>query len=135
MEDKETITQDQKLGKLIRRCGHVLYHQTHHCQQDAVLALLLRNGPMNQKEIQQQLSVKPGSASELISKLEAKELLQRNRDEHDRRKVVLSLTEKGILIAKIHAERPEADLFSVFSSEEKAQLIALLDKLHTSWGL
>lgn len=134
MEENALLTQDQALGKLIRRCGHVLYHQTHHCQQDAVLALLMRNGPMNQKEIQQQLSVKAGSASELISKLETKGLLERSRDENDRRKVVLSLTEKGILVAKIHAERPEEDLFSVFSAEEKAQLIALLEKLHASWG-
>lgn len=128
------MKQDEELSRLLRRCGHVLYHQTHHCQQDAVLLLLAQQGAMNQKEIQEHLSIKAGSASELISKLENKGFLQRSRDAQDKRRVVLSLTEKGLLAAKIHEERPVEHLFDAFSSEEKEQLIALLTKLHTSWG-
>lgn len=129
------MEQDEELSRLLRRCGHVLYHQTHHCQQDAVLLLLAQQGAMNQKEIQQHLSIKAGSASELISKLESKGFLQRSRDLKDKRRVVLSLTEKGFLAAKIHEERPAEHLFDAFSSEEKEQLIRLLTKLHTSWGI
>lgn len=128
------MEQDEELNRLLRRCGHVLYHQTHHCQQDAVLLLLAKQGAMNQKEIQKHLSTKAGSVSELISKLENKGFLQRSRDEQDKRRVVLSLTEKGLLAAKIHEDRPAEHLFDVFTAEEKAQLIGLLDKLHTSWG-
>lgn len=128
------MEQDEELNRLLRRCGHVLYHQTHHCQQDAVLLLLAKQGAMNQKEIQEHLSVKAGSVSELISKLENKGFLQRSRDEQDKRRVVLSLTEKGLLAAKIHEDRPAEHLFDVFTAEEKEQLIGLLGKLHTSWG-
>ena len=134
MEQEIKQTTDEKLSRCLRRCGHVLYHQSHHSQQDAVLALL-RQGPMNQKQIQEQLSTRPGSVSELISKLESKQLVERRRDENDRRRVVLSLTEKGQVAALIHKERPAEDLFAAFSEEEKEQLAGLLEKLLESWGL
>lgn len=124
---------DEQLSRYLRRCGHVLYHQSHHSQQDAVLALLVQ-GPMSQKQIQEHLSTKAGSVSELISKLEGKELVQRNRDERDHRRVVLSLTEKGKLAALIHEERPADHLFAAFSPGEKETLSALLEKLLESWG-
>lgn len=134
MEDIKISAADEQLARNLRRCGHVLYHQAHHCQQDAVLTLLAQ-GPMNQKQIQEHLSVQPGSASELISKVEAKGLVERARDDTDRRRVVLTLTEKGQLAAKIHAERPAENLFSVFSSDEKETLTCLLETLLQSWGL
>lgn len=128
----ETYT-DEQLSCRLRRCGHVLYHQSHHSQQDAVLALL-RQGPLNQKQIQEQLSTRPGSVSELISKLESKQLVERRRDDDDRRRVVLSLTEKGQIAALIHKERPSEDLFAALTEEEKEQLAGLLGKLLESWG-
>lgn len=134
MEQEIKQTTDEKLSRCLRRCGHVLYHQSRHSQQDAVLALL-RQGPLNQKQIQEQLSTRPGSVSELISKLESKQLVERRRDENDRRRVVLSLTEKGQDAAMIHKERPAEDLFAAFSEEEKEQLAGLLEKLLESWGL
>lgn len=134
MDEQNASLLDDRLHKLLRRCGHVLYHQAHHSQQDEVLLMLARQGAMNQKQIQQQLSVQAGSASELISKLESKQFVQRSRDEHDRRRVVLSLTEKGQLAARIHAERPTEDLFSGLNAEEKETMIRLLNKLHVSWG-
>jgi DNA-binding MarR family transcriptional regulator len=133
LEQEPILTEDEQLRRLLRRCGHVLYHQSHHSQQDVVLALL-RQGPMTQKQIQEQLSIKAGSVSELISKLEARQLLVRARDEADRRRVVLTLTEKGQLASLIHKERATQDLFTAFSSEEKEQLSALLEKLLESWG-
>lgn len=134
MEQEIKQSTDEKLSRCLRRCGHVLYHQSHHSQQDAVLALL-RQGPLSQKQIQEQLSTRPGSVSELISKLESKQLVERRRDDADRRRVVLSLTEKGRIAALIHRERPSEDLFAAFSEEEKEQLAGLLEKLLESWGL
>lgn len=133
MEQETEKCIDEQLSRRLRRCGHVLYHQTHHSQQDAVLALL-RQGPLNQKQIQEQLSTRPGSVSELISKLEAKQLVERRRDDADRRRVVLSLTEKGQLAALIHEQRPSEDLFAALTEEEKGQLAGLLGKLLESWG-
>lgn len=132
--DKKDSPQEA-LARRLRRCGHVLYHQKHHSQQGAVLALLETQGATNQKQIQEQLSIKPGSVSELISKLEDKQLVVRSRDENDRRRVVLCLTEKGRTAARIHIERPEENLFDALSQEEMDRMTQLLDKLLASWGL
>lgn len=118
---------------MLRRCGHVMFHQTHHCQQDTVLQLLAQRGTMNQKQIQEQLAIKPGSASELISKLEDKGMLLREKDPRDHRHVLLTLTEKGQYAARIFAERPDDDLFAVLNEDEKKLLLNLLEKLHSSW--
>lgn len=134
MDEQTQSLLEERLNKLLRRCGHVLYHQANHTQQDEVLQILAKEGPMNQKQIQEHLSVQAGSASELISKLENKQFVQRSRDEKDRRRVVLSLTERGQLAARIHAERPTEDLFTALSIDEKEQMIGLLNKLLVSWG-
>lgn len=134
METENNLPGEELLARYLRRCGHVLYHQAHHCQQDAVLTLLAR-GPVSQKQIQEQLSIRPGSASELISKLESKALVTRQRDDTDRRRVVLTLTEQGQIAARIHEERPKEALFSSLSPEEKTQLVQLLEKLLSGWGL
>lgn len=89
---------------------------------------------MNQKQIQQQLAIKPGSASELISKLESKGMVARTKDARDRRHVVLTLTEKGQFSAALFAERPSDNLFASLSPEELDELTALLEKLYSSWG-
>lgn len=133
---EETTLQDtEHLRRLLRRCGHFLYHQHNHGQQGTVLAMLAQFGPMNQRELQQKLSIKPGSVSELISKLEDKGCVDRTRDEKDRRRVVITLTEKGACIARIHQERPDETLFSALDPAEQAQLTALMEKLLGSWDL
>ena len=50
---------------------------------------------MSQKEMQDKLDIQSGSISELISKLEKKELVIRQPDSADRRRMILFLTEKG----------------------------------------
>ena len=125
---EETTLQDtEHLRRLLRRCGHFLYHQHNHGQQGTVLAMLAQFGPMNQRELQQKLSIKPGSVSELISKLEDKGCVDRTRD--------ITLTEKGACIARIHQERPDETLFSALDPAEQAQLTALMEKLLGSWDL
>lgn len=126
---------DLKLRRLLRRCGHFLYHQTNHDQQSNVLLLVHEHGPMNQKQLQEHLSIKAGSASELISKLEDKECLIRTRDPSDRRKVVLTLTEKGERIARFHRQRPEETLFTALTGEEREALAQILEKLLSGWGV
>lgn len=127
-------TGDEHLRKLLRRCGFFLYHQANHSQQDEVLRILAECGPMNQKELQEQLSIKPGSASELISKLEDKGLLLRTRDASDRRRVILTLTEKGTDFARMFRERPVETLFADLDEKERESLAATLEKLLDRWG-
>lgn len=125
---------DEYLRKLLRRCGFYLYHQANHSQQDEVLLMLADHGPMSQKELQERLSVRPGSASELISKLEDKEQLLRSRDPSDRRRVILTLTEKGKHCVQLFREQPVETLFTALDEKERSCLTAALEKLLDGWG-
>lgn len=126
----------EKLNRLLRQCGHFMYHQTHQGgQQDKVIGLLQEHGPMTQKALQENLGIQSGSVSELVTKLENKGLILRENDPEDRRRVVLTLTEKGLACLRFHAPRPTQTLFAALSDEECAQLTALLEKLAASWDL
>jgi len=132
-EQRESVG-DEYLRKLLRRCGFYLYHQCNHSQQDEVMIMLADCGPMSQKELQERLSVKPGSASELISKLESKEMLLRSRDPADRRRVILTLTEKGKHFVGLFRKQPVETLFTVLEEDERSNLAGSLEKLLDAWG-
>ena len=134
MSTQSERTGDEYLRKLLRRSGSFLYHQANHSQQDEVLRILAECGPMSQKELQEHLSIKPGSASELISKLEDKGRLLRSRDASDRRRVILTLTEKGRNFVGMFRERPVDTLFADLSESERESLAAILEKLLDRWG-
>lgn len=106
--------------------------------QQQVLSILSKNGPMAQRDLQEVLMIRPGSLSELLSKLEEKGFLVRQEDENDRRKVILTLTEEGQDAAAAGAGESdfigESDLFAVLDEEEKDTLKRLLKKLLGSWG-
>ncbi len=128
------LSQDERLTRLLRRCGHYLYHQSCYGQsQDAVLRLLRENGPMSNKELQRQLSIRPGSVSELISKLERKGLLCRERDREDKRMVTLSLTEAGRQTGDFVPLTAPDKLYEALSDEERTALEEILEKLLESW--
>ena len=85
---------------------------------------------MTQKELQNRLSVKAGSVSELVMKLENKSLVIRQKDPSDRRRIILSLTEKGENPALSPSKKYSDVLhFDNLSSEYKEILIALLRKM------
>ncbi len=134
MSEQGERARDEYLRKLLRRCGSYLYHQCNHSQQDEVLLLLTDYGPMSQKELQKRLQIRPGSASELISKLENKDLLLRSRDPADRRRVILTLTERGEQLVGLFRKQPVETLFTALEEDERATLTAALEKLLDAWG-
>lgn len=128
------IAQTEKLSRLLVRCGHFMFHQTHQGgQQDKVISILQEKGPMPQKALQEKLGIQSGSVSELVTKLETKGLISRENDPADRRRVVLKLTEKGLACHRFHAPRPADTRFAALSEEECAQLETILLKLSESW--
>lgn len=93
-------------------------------------------GSMTQRELTERLGIQPGSASEVIAKLESGGCVQRFPNETDRRTVQITLTETGKELAgdarKRRAHR-HAQMFSCLSREEKEQLLALLEKVNRDW--
>lgn len=87
---------------------------------------------MSQKEMQDKLDIQSGSISELISKLEKKELVIRQPDSADRRRMILFLTEKGREDVEAYSRQYENSVlsfFQVLDESEKKKLERILEKL------
>lgn len=128
---------NEELLPLMEGCGHFLHHRRGGKRgQGKILKILSLEGEMTQKELQERLGIQAGSMSEIVLKLEAKGFIERKRDEEDKRKIKLTITEAG----KVHFEEKrkehieqEKNLFDALTLEEKLQLQGLLLKLHKSW--
>lgn len=104
--------------------------------QKRILILLLETGPITQRELTERLGIQPGSASEVIAKLENAGLLTRMESEADRRTVDVSLTEEGkrqAEEAKAQQTKRYSEMFSALSDEEKRMLLKLLEKVNADW--
>ena len=87
---------------------------------------------MSQKEMQDKLDIQSGSISELISKLEKKELVIRQPDSADRRRMIMFLTEKGREDVEAYSRQYENSVlsfFQVLDESEKKELERILEKL------
>ena len=127
--------EQDELYHLMRACGHILYHSgSSKSGQGRIMHLLDENGPMSQKELQTKMNVQSGSISEILTKLEREELIVRRKDENDRRRVIVALTEKGRAHAvEYHKGRQEKDWFAALDEAQRQELQTLLQLLLTSW--
>ena len=106
--------------------------------QRRILIVLRETGKITQRALTERLGIKPGSASEVIAKLEHAGLIRRSPSESDRRTVDITLTEEGERMACEAAEQRRqrhVDMFSCLSEKEKNELLALLEKLGGDWKL
>ena len=116
---------------------HILRHTSgSKLSQKRILTVLLRNGIISQSELTEYLRIQSGSASEVLSKLVTAGLITRTESVTDRRTVNISLTPAGEAAASValkEREERKADMFSVLSEAEKADLLILLEKLTADW--
>jgi MarR family 2-MHQ and catechol resistance regulon transcriptional repressor len=100
--------------------------------QFGTLEALYHLGPMSQTEICGKLLKSSGNTTLVVDNLEKHGLVQRRRDENDRRVIMVQLTDAGReLIANIfpaHAAAVSEEM-SVLSAEEQRQLGELCRKL------
>jgi len=99
--------------------------------QSRILSMLKKDGPITQRQLTEQLGIQPGSASEVLGKLEAAGMILRTPSQEDRRTTIVSLTEAGTEKAGAVQGSP---LFSCLTEEEQEQLLLLLEKLHSAWS-
>ena len=105
--------------------------------QKRVLTVLLESGPVTQNALTDYLHIQPGSASEVLGRLETLGLIERNANEADKRTVIVSLTQAGILEAETAMEertRRHLEMFSALSEKEQEELLTLLEKLTDDWS-
>lgn len=100
--------------------------------QFAVLEALLHLGPLCQGELSQKVLKSNANLTSVVDALEGRGLVSRDRNDSDRRKVKVELTDQGRqLIEELfprHAEVVEGEL-SVLSADEQRELGRLLKKL------
>ena len=129
---------DNKLQAMIRELGHASrFHFDGKGGQGRVLRILTESGTMTQRELTERLGIQPGSASEVIGKLEKAGLIQRTASEADRRTADISLTEAGRTQAEeqlAHRKERSREMFASLTEEEKKTLLVLLEKLNGSWA-
>lgn len=105
--------------------------------QKRILIILNEVKSITQRDLTRRLGIQPGSASEVLSKLENRGLIVRTASQTDRRTTNITLTSQGTQLAveavKQRNQR-HLEMFSCLSEKEKNQLLSLLEKINEDWA-
>jgi DNA-binding MarR family transcriptional regulator len=100
--------------------------------QSRALRVLRRHGTMRLSELADHLRIAPRSATEVADDLEAKGIVRRLPDPHDRRATLVELTAEGIAATGAIDDARDADeerIFGRLTEQERAELTRILAKL------
>lgn len=136
--DDPVIARATRILSNLGFCGHYLhFHRGGRSGRAPILCLLEKNGgTLSQQELGLFFELKPGSLSEILSKMEAAGLISRARDHQDRRQLKVTLTEAGAAAARMETEirqRFRSSAFSNLTPEEQETLADLLDRVRNRW--
>lgn len=139
----EAVNGEDKLAKRILSglgfCGHYMHFHGGGASGKAPIVCLLakqENGEMSQQELGMHFDLKPGSLSEILSKLECAGIIERSRNPKDRRQLTIRLTEIGWEKARIDQAariRFRERAFSALNHDEREQLAEMLEKIRVTW--
>lgn len=104
--------------------------------QQRILIILNETGTITQKDLTERLGIQPGSASEILAKLERAGWILRTQNEGDRRTTDLSLTDSGrkLAVEALSQRRQrQEEMFCCLQEEEKRQLLSLLERVWADW--
>lgn len=137
-QDTPEEARARKLLELLGFCGHYMhFHGGGRSGQTPIICLLAKNGgQMSQQELGMHFTLKPGSLSEILSKMETAGLIERTRNPQDRRQLFVRLTEEGQRRAELDQAGRVAfrrAAFTPLTAAEQEQLITMLEKIRTRW--
>lgn len=104
-------------------------------QMDVLILLKInekKNIETNQKDIEKALSLKNPTVTGILDRLEDKGYIKRNVSSKDKRLKQITLTDTSneiLLKSRNHAKKIEEKILSSLTSEEKEELLQLLDKI------
>ncbi len=128
---------NKKLILNLRELGHTIrFLYEGKGSQKRILIILHGTENMTQRELTKRLGIQPGSASEVIGKLEQAGLIMRSPSSTDHRTADIQLTEAGRRQAEeavLQREIRHQEMFSCLSEEEKEALLILTEKLNADW--
>lgn len=105
--------------------------------QKRILIILHEVGSITQRDLTKRLGIQPGSASEVLSKLENAGLIMRTVSQTDRRTTNITLTNRGTQLAVEAVKqrnKRHTEMFSCLSGHEKEELLSLLEKINEDWA-
>lgn len=105
--------------------------------QKRILIILNEVKSITQRDLTKRLGIQPGSASEVLAKLENAGLIMRAVSETDRRTTNITLTNQGTQLAMEAVKQRNvrhAEMFSCLSDHEKTELLSLLVKINEDWA-
>jgi DNA-binding MarR family transcriptional regulator len=135
-----------RAGEIIEALAPLLAHHRHRwaarCQAHGlsivgfqVLALLEMHGGMPMTRLADELGVALPNATGIVGRLVERGIVARANDAHDRRRVLVSLTEAGHrLIGEMEEGRRErmSRLFSLMTDDEQRRLLQSVKDLHAA---
>lgn len=138
-EDYHTVSTQDKLIMNLRDISHVMrFLYEGKGSQKRILIILNEVKNITQKELTERLGIQPGSASEVIAKLEDAGHIMRVPNESDLRTMDIVLTEQGREFAEeaaMQRKKRHEEMFSCLSEEEKTTLLNLLEKVNKDWKM
>lgn len=102
---------------------------------DTLADLDADDGPVNVKDVASAMHLEHSTVSRVLGELETDELVQREVDPHDRRRTVVSLSDRGrAVVADSHALRRSLTrtLLADWEPADVSSLVRLLDRLAES---
>lgn len=134
---KEYKSSEERIFAGFRRFSKILKKDefSHHGKA-RLLSLLIENGAMLQRDLQEKAEITSSSASELLRKMEDHMLVTRKPDPNNAKGLIVEITEKGKEKAEEFENEKDAKtkkLFAALTEEEKIQLADMLDKIQASW--
>lgn len=122
-----------RLGRQLHRCSHHLGHlDGYYREQSRLLLLIAENDGVIQRDLAEEMDVRPSSMTEMLGKMEQLGLVYRKQDEGDQRVMHIFLTEQGRAIAeeskKANAKLTDA-LFQGLTEDEINEMLRLTEKL------
>ncbi|MBS7345645.1 MAG: MarR family transcriptional regulator [Caryophanon sp.] len=138
IHDDETVALLEKelryISALIKQKGReILSNYTITPPQFIALQWLHELGDMTIGELSTKMYLAFSTTTDLVDRMEKNELVQRVRDEHDRRVVRIHLLEEGArVIQEVIKKRQDylRDVFTQFDEEETVVFSNLLQRLH-----
>ena len=134
---KEYKSTEERIFAGFRRFSKILKREEFgHHGKARILNVLIEEGPMNQRALQDEVEITSSSASELLRKMEEHGLVSRTQDPENAKSLIVEITDAGReRAAALDAEKAEKTkkLFAALTEDEKKQFADMLDKIQDSW--
>ncbi|MBU2703509.1 DNA-binding MarR family transcriptional regulator [Sporomusaceae bacterium BoRhaA] len=115
--------------------GDVSEGQKLHSGQIRLLSLISQNDGASQKDLAEEMDVRPSSMTEMLLRMEQTGLITRKQDENDQRVMRIFLTETGKKAAvqsSVTTHDLTTTMFNCLLPEEQTQMLAFVEKISAS---